>query len=94
MRVTHKCTEDLSKRVTLESSNRAEIPLHRAASPEYTLQTELCLTDVATELLAALPMQAIVFAFATTSYLLGPGGGQALKVRLEKRSNWIPVLLP
>jgi hypothetical protein len=35
--------------------------------------------DDATELLAALPMQAIVFAF-TTSYILGPDGGQALKV--------------
>src|SRR5215470_13027134 len=49
--------------------------------------------DDATGLLAALPMQAIVFAFTTTSYLLGPGGEQALKVRLEKRSNGIPVVL-
>ena len=49
--------------------------------------------DDATELLAALPMQAIVFAFTTTSYVLGPDGEQALKARLEKRSNGIPVLL-
>src|SRR5215831_16712214 len=50
--------------------------------------------DDATALLAALPMQAIVFAFTTTSYLLGSNGERALKARLEKRSNGIPVLLP
>jgi maleate isomerase len=50
--------------------------------------------DDATELLAALPMEAIVFAFTTTSYVLGPDGEQALKVRLEQRSKGIPVLLP
>jgi maleate isomerase len=49
--------------------------------------------DDATALLAGLPMQAIVFAFTTTSYILGPDGEQALKARLEKRSNGIPVLL-
>jgi maleate isomerase len=49
--------------------------------------------DDATALLAALPMQAIVLAFTTTSYVLGPEGEQALKARLEKRSNGIPVLL-
>ena len=50
--------------------------------------------DDATTLLAALPMHAIVFAFTTTSYILGPDGEQALKARLEKRSNGVPVLLP
>jgi maleate isomerase len=51
--------------------------------------------DDATALLAALPMQAIVFAFTTTSYILGPDGERgALKARLEKRSNGIPVILP
>jgi hypothetical protein len=50
--------------------------------------------DDAIAQLAALPMQAIVFAFTTTSYVLGPDGEQALKARLEKRSNGIPVLLP
>ena len=49
--------------------------------------------DDAVALLAALPMKAIVFAFTTTSYILGPDGEQALKVRLEKHSNGIPVLL-
>jgi len=50
--------------------------------------------DDAVELLAALPMQAIVFAFTTTSYMLGPDGEKALRARLEKRSNGISVLLP
>jgi maleate isomerase len=49
--------------------------------------------DDATELLAALPMQAIVLAFTTTSYILGPDGEQELKVRLQERSKGIPVLL-
>jgi len=49
--------------------------------------------DDAIALLAALPMQSIVLAFTTTSYVLGPEGKQALKARLEKRSNGIPVLL-
>jgi hypothetical protein len=49
--------------------------------------------DDATELLAALPMQAIVFAFTTASYIQGPDGEQALKVRLEKRANGIPAHL-
>ena len=49
--------------------------------------------DDATALLAALPMQAIAFAFTTTGYILGPDGEQALRARLEKRSNGIPVLL-
>jgi maleate isomerase len=49
--------------------------------------------DDATALLAALPMQAIVFAFTTTGYILGPNGEKALKARLEERSNGIPVLL-
>jgi len=49
--------------------------------------------DDATALLAALPMQSIVFAFTTTGYILGPDREQALKDRLEKRSNGIPVLL-
>jgi maleate isomerase len=49
--------------------------------------------DDTTALLAALPMQVIVFAFTTTSYALGPDGQQALKARLEKLSNGSPVLL-
>ena len=50
--------------------------------------------DEATALLAALPMHAIVFAFTTTSSMLGPEGEQALKARLEQRANGMPVLLP
>jgi maleate isomerase len=50
--------------------------------------------DDATALLSALPMQAIAFAFTTTSYILGPDGEETLKARLEKRSNGVPVLFP
>jgi maleate isomerase len=49
--------------------------------------------DDATELLAALPMQAIVLAFTTSSYVLGSDGEKAVQARLEKRSKGIPVLL-
>jgi maleate isomerase len=50
--------------------------------------------DNATEVLARLPLNSIVFAFTTTSYLLDLKGEQELTARLEKRSNGIPVLLP
>lgn len=50
--------------------------------------------DNATEQLARLPLQGIVFAFTTGSYLLGTTGEQALVARLEKRSNGIPVTMP
>jgi maleate isomerase len=49
--------------------------------------------DNAIELLARLPLNSIVFAFTTTSYVLGTTGEQELTARLEKRSNGIPVLL-
>jgi hypothetical protein len=38
--------------------------------------------------------KSIVFAFTTTSYVLGTSGEQALTARLEQRSQGIPVLLP
>jgi hypothetical protein len=44
--------------------------------------------DDAIALLAALPMQAIVFAFTTTSYVLGPDGEQALKARCGRLNTW------
>jgi maleate isomerase len=50
--------------------------------------------DNATQQLARLPLQAIVYAFTTGSYLLGTTGEQALVGRLEERSNGIPVLMP
>jgi maleate isomerase len=49
--------------------------------------------DDATELLSGLPMHVIVFAFTTSSYILGSDGEKALQARLEKRSRRIPVLL-
>lgn len=50
--------------------------------------------DNATALLARLPLQAIVYAFTTGSYVLGATGEQELVTRLEQHSNGIPVLLP
>jgi maleate isomerase len=50
--------------------------------------------DNAVEQLARLPLHSIIFAFTTTSYLLGTTEEQALTTRLEKRSKGIPVLLP
>jgi maleate isomerase len=49
--------------------------------------------DNAIELLARLPLHSIVYPFTTSSYLLGTNGEQALRARLEKRSNGIPVLM-
>src|SRR5215469_7938207 len=50
--------------------------------------------DNATELLARLSLQGIVYAFTAGSYLLGTTGEQALVARLEERSHGIPVLMP
>lgn len=49
--------------------------------------------DDAIALLARLPLRSVVFAFTTTSYILGARGRQALTARLEDASNGIPVLL-
>jgi maleate isomerase len=50
--------------------------------------------DNATEQLARLPLQGIVFAFTTGRYVLGTTGEQELVARLEKHSNGIPVIMP
>ena len=47
----------------------------------------------ATELLARLPLQAIIYAWTVGSYLLGTTGEQELVSRVEQRSNGIPVLV-
>jgi maleate isomerase len=50
--------------------------------------------DTAAELLAAAPLHAIIYAFTSSSYLLGPEGDTALKARLEQRTRGIPVVIP
>jgi maleate isomerase len=50
--------------------------------------------DNAIELLAGLPLQAIIYAFTAASYLLGALGEQELVARLEQRSHGIRVLMP
>jgi maleate isomerase len=50
--------------------------------------------DTAAELLAAAPLHAIVYAFTSSSYLLGREADTALKARLEQRTRGIPVVIP
>ena len=50
--------------------------------------------DTAAELLAAAPLYAIVYAFTSSSYLLGPEADTDLKARLEQRTRGIPVVIP
>jgi hypothetical protein len=72
------------------------VSVHAARIPLANLETysDLPGPDNAVDQLAKLPLHNIVFAFTTTSYLLGAKGEQALKARLEKRSKGIPVILP
>ena len=49
--------------------------------------------EKATELLARLPLQAIIYAWTVGSYLLGPAGERELVSRVERHSNGIPVLM-
>jgi hypothetical protein len=49
--------------------------------------------DNATELLARLPLQAIIYAWTVGSYLLGTTGEEQLVSRVERHSNGIPVLM-
>jgi maleate isomerase len=50
--------------------------------------------DDAAELLAAAPLQAIVYGFTSSSYVRGPADDVALKGRLELRTRGIPVVIP
>jgi maleate isomerase len=49
--------------------------------------------DHATELLARLPLQAIIYAWTVGSYLLGTIGEEELITRVEQHSHGIPVLM-
>src|SRR5215469_11755465 len=49
--------------------------------------------EKATELLARLPLQAIIYAWTVGSYLLGTAGELELVSRVEQHSNGIPVLM-
>jgi maleate isomerase len=48
----------------------------------------------ATELLARLPLQAIIYAWLVVSYFLGTTGEKELVARVEQHSNGIPVVMP
>src|SRR5215469_13471892 len=49
--------------------------------------------EKATDLLARLPLQAIIYAWTVGSYLLGTTGEHELVSRVEKHSNGIPVFM-
>jgi maleate isomerase len=49
--------------------------------------------EKATDLLARLPLQAIIYAWTVGSYLLGTTGEHELVSRVEQHSNGIPVLM-
>src|SRR5215470_1840689 len=72
------------------------VSIHAARVPFTDLRTyaDPPGPDDATQRLARLPLQAIVYAFTTGSYLLGTTGERELVSRLEQRSNGIPVLMP
>ena len=72
------------------------VSIHAARVPFTDLRTyaDPPGPDDATQRLARLPLQAIVYAFTTGSYLLGTTGERELVTRLEQRSNGIPVLMP
>lgn len=50
--------------------------------------------DAAAALLAAAPLRAIASAFTSSSYPIDPEGDAALKARLERRTDGIPVVIP
>lgn len=50
--------------------------------------------DEATELLAAAPIESIVYGFTSSSYLCGADADGRLRKRLEGRSQGIPVVVP
>lgn len=50
--------------------------------------------DDAVELLAAAPLDAIVYGFTSSSYLLGPDGDAEFRQRLEGRSHGLPIVIP
>jgi maleate isomerase len=52
------------------------------------------LVDDAAELLAAAPLHAIVYGFTSSSYVRGAADDAALKLRLERRTRGIPVIIP
>jgi maleate isomerase len=48
--------------------------------------------DDATELLAAAPLDAIMFGFTSSAYVTGPDGEKAMLARLQLRARGMPVL--
>lgn len=72
------------------------VSIHTARVPfsDYRTYANPPGPDDATEVLADLQVQCIVYGFTAGSYLLGTTGEQALVARLEQRSRGIPVVMP
>jgi maleate isomerase len=64
----------------------ADDPVRNFAEPPHV--------DDAAELLAAAPLNAIVYGFTSSSYVRGAADDAALKNRLEVRTRGIPVVIP
>ena len=52
------------------------------------------LVDDAAEMLAAIPLHAMVYGFTSSSYLKGAADDEALRTRLQSRTRGIPVVIP
>lgn len=79
------------------SIHAARIPLRVLAPGEATgtasAYAEPPAADEAAELLAAAPLQAIIFAFTSSSYVRGASEDRPLQARLEARARGIPVVI-
>src|SRR4051794_1368929 len=79
------------------SIHAARIPLRVLAPGEAqhtaSAYAEPPWADDAAELLAAAPLQAIIFGFTSSSYVRGAPADLALKARLEERTRGIPLVI-
>jgi len=68
----------------------SRVPLKRGDARSFA---EPPYVDAAVELLAALKPRAILYAFTSSSYVLGAEADDALRARLEARAQGVPVML-
>jgi len=83
-----------SARVPLGVIGPDGVVVSRMSAESVRAFAEPPLVDNAAGLLAAAPLNAVVYAFTGSSYLLGVEGDKALKSRLQKRTRGIPVVIP
>ena len=73
------------------SFHAARVP--RRQGEDARLFAEPSRVDSPVESLAAVKPRSIMYAFASSSYVLGTGGDEALRTRLERVAGGIPVIL-